>query len=342
MNISTTNTEYPSSNSIRAILDEYYEATIFDSDSDDGKNDVSNDNPEVNKIADSVISELEDHSNRKSESLDNFRNDCHVECSDSSLRHVDDALHDLYSSCKCDTFGDFRPKMPFLRKGSRKEPSALHRFQQNAEERASESNCDQEEKARLQELEKMQERQRENLKKRMEKRQNAREEIRKRNCNGGNEISSSIPRKLTQKSQIEENDLTERSFNNEAEETQSFHSCSDEHTFTSENSDTIKYSQNVKGSKIRFKSENRKELSRNSDVSFSKKNRKSQRRQDALNNIKPKQKMKQLVDDDKINGMEEQWQVLKCMRKRQESALRDAEKEREEVSTPEAYILFQH
>ena len=380
----TTSTPEPSKNdampnSIRAILDEYYEASTFDFDMNE--EDKSYDSKEASKAADLVLSQLEEDEQKEARNEEEYapkqnayndesfvKHDCGTKSvcetglkqtddfqllnsKDFTLDHVPQAFssQDETSDKETDENIQTNPKMPFLRKGSRKEPSALHRFRQVRQG----AKCDIEsspdvktdkQKANLQELEKMQEQQRENLQKRIEKRRQAREEIRKRSSGGRSELVLDIKVKSSNQNKNELNKM--HSIENHDSKTviSDGDSTTDGDLTDSSDPDEVSLNNDLNSSyKISQRSPktqkgtNLAQSTRQNDL----KNRKVSVGKHPVSSIANRnqlmKKQSQIEagaaqNDIDTKEIEEQWQVIKCMRKRQENALRDAEKEREEVS----------
>lgn len=372
-------------NSIRAILDEYYEVSKFDFDMNE--EDQSYDSKEATKAADLVLSQLEDDEKKEARKEEEYeskqnpykdesfeKNDCgtksvgetEIEKSHDfqllhsekfTLDHVPQAFPSESETNEKETDDNFqtKPKMPFLRKGSRKEPSALHRFRpvhqgSKSDDRFSPDVKIVKEKANLQELEMMQEQQRENLQKRLEKRRQAREEIRKRSSGGRSELALDIKVKSSNQSKNDHNKM--HSIENHDSETVISDGDSTTDGDLTDSSDSDEVSLNH-GLNSNFKISQRSPKTRKTKLAQSThqsdlKNRKvSVSKNPAISIVNRNQMMKnqsQIQTGPKQNdidskGIEEQWQVIKCMRKRQENALRDAEKEREEVSL---YVCLYH
>lgn len=362
-------------NSIRAILDEYYEASKLNSDANE--DDQSYDSSEAAQAADLILSQLEEEDEKvkkneedcklkqnvcKAKAFPKHDYECKSECDtniektdafqcsnngtniskDSTLDHAPTIAPEVEMNDKVEmnSTRQAKPTMPFLRKGSRKEPSALHRFRQDKNEMKREIGNSQDgnsntEKETLQELEKMQEQQRENLQKRMEKRRQAREEIRKRSS-GGRGAALDTKVKTSNGNQVE---LCNMNNDDSVTVTSDADSTTDGDLTESSDSDgasiikatnfslktTEPFSNTYKRTKMaeskRQNDVQKRKISahRSPNKAINKQSKKIQKhKESAENDIGPKE-------------LEEQWHVIKCMRKRQESALRDAEKEREEA-----------
>lgn len=381
MNLSEQSGKDTGPNSIRTILDEYYEASKLNFDMSEDEH--SYDSKEASKAADLILSQLEeqDHdcnlkqnvSNAKSSiKCDyNSKSECKTEIEktgveqnsnndikiskDSSQDHVPTASASEIEIKDKDINSNWqsKPKMPFLRKGSRQEPSALHRFRQDKRGTmssigSSRDELNNKEKETLQELEKMQEQQRENLQKRIEKRRQARDEIRKRSSGSGREVTLDTKVKPLNGSTDElcnmdsnENDddsvtvISDAGSTTDGDLTES--SDSDDNPITKATNSSYKMSHNspkiykgmkMTGSKRQNDLQKQKGLAGRSPVPSNVKGNKVISKQ-SMKFQKNSEPSKTDIDP---KEMEEQWQVIKCMRKRQESALRDAEREREEVS----------
>ncbi len=238
-------------------------------------------------------------------------------------------------------------KKPFLKKGARKEPSALHRFESNHQNEPihthSQTNrTDNLKKERLKELERMQEKQREDLKKRLERRQCAREEIRRRKkgCKVqvvGNVSKEGKTNESKTGSRSKDGDDSSEESSSETDvgsdlDSDSDSSCDRPNERCQENSKS-----EVKSTPQRCPSRKGKNsiiYNRDIDVkrerAISKKKGGHSPNPNLRNRLKSKQ-CKSSGTELKSPELEEQWQVIKSMRKRQEAALRSAEMEREQV-----------
>lgn len=225
-------------------------------------------------------------------------------------------------------------KKAFLRKGARKEPSAMHRFneeKQRLAHRNVESKKDQESN-QLAHLERMQEQQRENLQKRIERRQRAREEIH-RNKKGcqiqvvDQDTMTEVKQSCNRKARTGEGGIESES---EYEDSDSL--------LESESSDEEESEEDEKSAK---KEEVVVKRKRPNASRFTKKGNKNPKRS-------PLKPVNKIIKSSKPAAskefqtpeMEEQWQIIKSMRRRQETTLRAAEKEREEVSVVYIYIYI--
>lgn len=224
-------------------------------------------------------------------------------------------------------------KKAFLRKGARKEPSAMHRFneeKQRLAHRNVESKKDQESK-QLAHLERMQEQQRENLQKRIERRQRAREEIhrKKKGCQVqvvDQDTMTEVKQSCNRKATPGEGDIESES---EYEDSDSL--------LESESSDEEESEEDEKSAK---KEEVVVKRKRPNASRFTKKGNKNRKRSPLkpVNKIIIKSSKTAASKEFQTPEMEEQWQIIKSMRRRQETTLRAAEKEREEVSVVYIYI----
>ncbi len=244
-------------------------------------------------------------------------------------------------------------KKPFLKRGTRKEPSALHRFESNRQnvhihQHPQHNRGDNLKKEKLKELERMQEKQREDLKKRIERRQCAREEIRlrKKGC------KVQVVDKLSKKERTTEHKTESRSNDHDDDSEKSspmvdIETDVDTDLDSDSDSDSSSDGSNEQchpTSKSEVKSTpqkcmNRKErnpMIRRRDAEV-KKGRTVSKKKGNYSPI-PRSGSKNESKCGKSNDiefkspeLEEQWQVIKSMRKRQEAALRSAEMEREQV-----------
>lgn len=220
-----------------------------------------------------------------------------------------------------DNDNENKPKRSFLRKGTRKEPSALHRMSKNSlnnsDQNSSVSDSNDKKKS-LESLERMQEKQMEDLQKRINRRSEARDNIRKRKQ--GCKINVTGQSNEETKSHVDEKRL--------AIDT----STADE-SFTSETSGDCQ-SDSDDSSDMSYQAEE-KEVIRHKNVLSSPPPKNSSRSTTqplkSHNRSKGQTKLKQETNDFYTSEIEEQWQLIKSMRRRQEAALRAAEKEREET-----------
>ncbi len=218
--------------------------------------------------------------------------------------------------------GNATKKKPFLRKGTRKEPSAIHRFNTAKKDNVlqTSNSTKSTEQKELENLERMQEQQRENLQKRIERRQRAREEIRKGKTNGCkmqvvDQTSETNDEKIAQHGvSYQEGKKADDRY-----EVESSSSDSDTSSFEeSYGSDNFEEEEETPSRKMQSKCRPKPRSGKiRSPLKVINKSRCNQ---------------KQKTKDFQSPELEEQWQVIKSMRRRQESALRAAEKEREEVS----------
>jgi hypothetical protein len=211
-------------------------------------------------------------------------------------------------------------KKPFLRRGTRKEPSAVHRFNKANQANTNKSLVSTKERAskELEHLERMQEQQRENLQKRIERRQRAREEIHRNTTKGGCKIQ------VIDQDQVKEHVVQHFTIKNDEEEevstsdTSSDEASSVSDSFVEESDDSGECEE---GATSRQTTSCKRPMKSNKHARSSLK---------PINKLKGSSKQK-TSKDFQTPEMEEQWQVIKSMRRRQESALRAAEKDREEV-----------
>jgi len=202
-------------------------------------------------------------------------------------------------------------KKPFLRKGSRREPSALYRL--DLLKYDDNSACIGGEAAqleKLQELEKMQRDQIEQLEHRISIRAEARKAIMKQKL---------------QKDSSESINTTKKADNNHPKpKASSMNGQQKRSSYTIASADDEIRSP-VKNNHILVSSVNENK-GRPQDPTPTQKTGSSVEIPPSSNEV--------VEDDAQVNTKdqwEEQWQVIKCMRKRQEAALRDAERHREEV-----------
>jgi len=217
--------------------------------------------------------------------------------------------------------GDSRPKMkkPFLRKGTRKEPSALHRVGSVRDECTSTGITGETAQLdKLQELEKMQRDQIEQLEHRISRRAEARKAIIKQKQRDSSDSINNV--KTVDKS----------------------HSIPKPANIVEASAKQKKNSHKVGGVDDEVRSPLNKHkigFTVNADKDKPQDQMPAQKSDDIAEILSPKK----AVDGDDHghtkDQLEEQWQVIKCMRKRQEAALRDAERDREEVRIKRIHIL---
>ncbi len=242
-----------------------------------------------------------------------------------------------------------KPKKPFLRKGSRKEPSSLQRankdvlrkgmrFSNDGKGHGISNDGNSTKQNALAHLEQMQQEQLDDLEKRIERRQQARQEIKQKQMvtcssstrsrmNGplqtkadpntnkrglGNDDAKTGSRDDCSSSVSEADDEESDSSDDKSSDAASHEEYSECHQKEKFHGKKLKNESNACGSRHHIRSAKEKSPVRCKD----KGNRKNCTRMDL-----------------KSPELKEQWQVIKSMRKRQEAALRQAEKEREEVST---------
>ena len=219
-----------------------------------------------------------------------------------------------------------KEKKPFLKKGSRKEPSSLQRVSSdivkngmrfkndikvnNSDGKSCETNNN------LERLERMQEEQIENLEKRIERRERARLDI-KRNKSDTKVLVA--PRQVDIKTDVRNQscDVNECTSDSESSDDESS-TCSKD----SENSESsIERNEYI----VKETSQHSSRMTKQNTTldSSTKESKKRGRRRDRLKEN----------NESRSPELEEQWQIIKSMRKRQEAALRSAEKEREKVSS---------
>ena len=209
-------------------------------------------------------------------------------------------------------------KKPFLKKGTRKEPSSIHRFEV-AKRVTSVGKADS--KNHLEHLEKMQRDQIEQLEKRIERRERSKVDRNKNNVNDDTQNCCGINK------QINSNKGNE----NIADESD-VDSTSDDSSYASSSSSSSSQSCQVdlctapKGQKFqRSKVYNSKKDVQKIDLP----SRKRTTRKSSSKKSDPSDKEGRLAM--LTADLNEQWKLIKAMRKRQEATLRAAEKEREEV-----------
>ncbi len=233
-----------------------------------------------------------------------------------------------------------KPKKPFLKKGSRKEPSSLQRvkddvikngmrFKNEIQTKTQSDTCNPDKK--LEHLERMQQEQIENLEKRMERRDKAREEIRRSKLENNKDKKVVSEKNMERKKQHISCDQLDVPESSSSEESSADECSSDEETeCDSSDEEPISSKEGDKHDTIKHKQPKR--ITGKSPAQGKKtiqRNRLDKRGRCNKNNGST---------GFKSAGIEEQWQVIKSMRKRQEAALRSAEKEREEVSF--TFLIF--
>jgi hypothetical protein len=218
-----------------------------------------------------------------------------------------------------------KPKRSFLRKGTRKEPSALHRMSKscsnNTQQNGSSSDSN-EKRNSLEPLERMQEKQMEDLQKRINRRLEARDDIRKRKqgCKiqvegqSKEDMKSALNEKIIATATPNESKLTDESFDStSSDDSQSESDNSSEMSCQAEDKEVIRQ-------KKVYSSPAPKNRSHSVSKSF---------KSNTTSKCPPK--LKDETNEFFTSEIEEQWQLIKSMRRRQEAALRAAEKEREET-----------
>ena len=230
-------------------------------------------------------------------------------------------------------------KKPFLKKGTRKEPSALHRLQQVNSISPVQSNCRAGSNGKsdnLEKLERMQEQQMENLQKRIDRRQRAREEIRR--GRGGCKVQVTKQQEVGSERMVR-SDKVPISAKNGIEDESSYSDTSHDGTASESSGEETLSSLQTKGeeraeAKQQARGFDQKKQHRKKSVSYSpKRNVRSPVKASCSKLlVKSKGKTSKTVENKfEMPHFEEQWQVIKSMRKRQETALRAAEKDREEL-----------
>ncbi|GFH54820.1 hypothetical protein CTEN210_11296 [Chaetoceros tenuissimus] len=227
-------------------------------------------------------------------------------------------------------------KKKFLRKGSRKEPSALHRLsleetvKRPMSRQKSLNETIKEEK--IKNLEKMQEKQLEDLKKRIDRRQKAREDIQKKKNGCKVQVSDIVDaseKEMTQGkrgSSTNPND-SQHSVDGSSCESSSNSSYSLESEEDSNDDKSSSDIERVKETKSRVIKESTRQSKHQSKERMNPKRTLSTR----LDKDMKRRSTSNSKMEFKSPEIEEQWQLIKSMRRRQETALRNAEKEREET-----------
>ena len=226
-------------------------------------------------------------------------------------------------------------KKRFLRKGARKEPSALHRSNQIGDDNKKESKSlsgESDRAKKLEELERMQEKQVEDLNKRIHRRQQAREEIHSRGCKV--QVMDHEGDKKCDKS------LEEAQECHQSLQASSQSSESDDGSMSSNSSEK---SDNISDNFSFHSKDEKMEVSKPEPRRRKRQLKLPQKRQTIhkkatmcsplklMNKVKNKNRLSS-TKDLRTPEMEEQWQLMKSMRRRQEAALQTAEKEREETN----------
>ena len=228
-------------------------------------------------------------------------------------------------------------KKPFLRKGARKEPSSLHRFSiaKNKKQVPKPFTDESGRGKNLEHLEKMQEKQIEDLQKRINRRQQAREDMQSktRGCKikvMEQKIESQFDENLDKKQECHQPSPSGSSSASDSES-----ACSD---YSSDGFDGDSDNSSSHSMEKKIQEPGTKSRRRNQHLKLP---QKGQRMVKSTNMRSPFRKPSTTVKNDKglssakdfrTPEMEEQWQLIKSMRRRQEAALRAAEKEREETT----------
>jgi hypothetical protein len=238
-----------------------------------------------------------------------------------------------------------KSKKPFLKKGSRKEPSSIQcvrkniiqngmRFKNDLKVTGDGSSSEERNLNDLEHLERMQREQIENLEKRIERREKAREEIKQNRLQKQKEIVG-IENQMNGKSTKDNTEDEGTKSSVESSDDSNDYQSDDETEEESSNEEEISLSERL----------NSKRFPRKSNDFSPKLRNKNQRRQlSSCSRIAKRGNVsnKNGIVDLKSPEIVEQWQVIKSMRKRQEAALRAAEKEREEVSNKVVYCVIIH
>mmetsp|Transcript_15320 Transcript_15320/g.28846 ORF Transcript_15320/g.28846 Transcript_15320/m.28846 type:complete len:847 (+) Transcript_15320:1213-3753(+) len=205
-----------------------------------------------------------------------------------------------------------KPKRSFLRKGTRKEPSALHRISKtslsNSQQNLQLSDSKEKRKS-LEPLERMQEKHMEDLQKRINRRLEARDDIRKRKQGCKIQVVGRINEEVDNKgiATAASNEITV------ADESYDSVTSNDSQSKSDISSDMSYQAIGTQDGNCR-----NKVLSSPPPTNCLKSESRSK--------CHPK---KQETNKCSSSEIEEQWQLIKSMRRRQEAALRAAEKERE-------------
>lgn len=227
-------------------------------------------------------------------------------------------------------------KKPFLRKGARKEPSSLHRFS-IAENKKQVPKLFPDESGRgknLEHLEQMQEKQIEDLQKRIHRRQQAREDMqcKPRGCKikvMEQKIESQFEENLDKKQECHQPSPSSSSSAGDGESV-----CSD---YSSDGFDGDSNGSSSR-SKAKIIQESRtKSRIRNQHLKLPQKGQRMVLSTKMQSPFKPTTTIKNnnrpsSTKDFNTPEIEDQWQLIKSMRRRQEAALRAAEKERDETA----------
>jgi hypothetical protein len=226
-------------------------------------------------------------------------------------------------------------KKPFLKRGTRKEPSSIHRFQTaNTVTRVGKVDSND----HLEHLEKMQRDQIEQLEKRIERRERSRVDRRTHNdkpqtrCGVNNNIISNNDKPQTCCG-VNNNIISKKEGDNVADESD-VDSSSDDSSYASSSSSSSSKSTQVafhkvsKGQRIqRSRAQVAHTRVHSSNKGARKKGLEPRHSSSKMNQPDNEATRLKLLSAD----LNEQWQLIKAMRKRQEATLRAAEKEREEV-----------
>lgn len=247
---------------------------------------------------------------------------------------------DQKDSSSQDSYQRKKETKPFLKKGSRKEPSSLQRMKndvlRNGMRFKNEARIEDEvtsEKtnvsSHLKHLERMQEEQREHLQKRLERREKARIAIKQKKIH--NKTQSMDKKKVVQdhiacKSE-QSHDSNDRKGCSSSDSSSGDLSSDDESSDSSSNEDISFEKNDQRMTSPQFTSRNATKT-----IPILTKQTNRGRVSSSSRFLKRSQESKEQFKEFKSPEIKEQWQVIKSMRKRQEAALRSAEKKREEVS----------
>lgn len=233
-----------------------------------------------------------------------------------------------------------KQKKPFLKRGSRKEPSSLQRMNTdvvgNGMRFKNEARVEDEVTSdktttsnHLKQLEQMQQEQLDHLQKRLERREKARIAIeQKKMCNKTQSIDSKKDLKDRNTCQNEQPHVFNDQKGDSSDDESSDGLSSDEETSddsSNEDSSFEKNDQRMAPTKRTYRNVTTKTLSKLGNQTN--KNRVSSFSRFHKRDKESEQQLKEF----KSPEIKEQWQVIKSMRKRQEAALRSAEKQREEA-----------
>ena len=220
-----------------------------------------------------------------------------------------------------------KSKKPFLKKGSRKEPSALHKFGSASNDDLTTGVITASQVEKLEELEKMQRDQIEQLEHRISRRTEARKAILKKK-----QTETSDPMGVVK--MVDRSDFVPKQLNKVEKLTKSKKTLNKIAGADDGNRENKAYrvpSIKLSSSLIEDKPQDQHPTQNAVSAVDVHSPKKSVEVDGNAVTKDPVHLSKKSTEGDENDQFEEQWQVIKCMRKRQETALRDAERDREEV-----------